>query len=277
MKLTIKDKNNENKGNIELPEQFSEEIRPDIISRAFLAMRTEERQPYGSFPRAGKRASARLSKRRRDYRTCYGFGISRTPRKIMSRRGTRMNWVGAFSPNTVGGRKAHPPKANRNWVEQINKKENRKAIRSAIAATLSKELVLQRGHVAPKDYPFIIDDGFEAIQKTKEVVTAFQKLGLKEELKRCSEKNVRAGKGKLRGRKYRRKTGPLIVVSNNSSIIKSGINVPGVDVVNVTSLNAKLLAPGGDVARLTLFTKGAVERMKKESLFTNHIKHAKSE
>ena len=49
-----------------------------------------------------------------------------------------MNWVGAFAPGTVGGRRAHPPKSEKIWSKKINKKENAKAIRSAISATLLK-------------------------------------------------------------------------------------------------------------------------------------------
>ena len=70
--------------------------------------------------------SAKLSKRRRAYRGSYGFGISRTPRKILSKRGRRLGWVGAVAPNTVGGRRTHPPKAEKIWREEINTKERRK-------------------------------------------------------------------------------------------------------------------------------------------------------
>ena len=38
-----------------------------------------------------------------------------------------MNWVGAFAPGTVGGRKAHAPNAEKIFDKKINKKENRKA------------------------------------------------------------------------------------------------------------------------------------------------------
>ncbi len=135
---------------IELPSQFSEELRSDLVKRAVLALQASRRQAYGAKKEAGKRASAKLSKRRRNYRGSYGYGISRVPRKILSRRGRRFYWVGAVAPGTVGGRKAHPPKAEKGWEQKINKKERRKAIRSAIAATINKELVESRGHRLPK-------------------------------------------------------------------------------------------------------------------------------
>ena len=129
MKLDILDISKNNVGEVELPMQFNEVIREDLVKRAFLVIRSNKRQAYGAKPEAGKRASANLSKRRRKYRGMYGFGISRTPRKILSRRGTRMYWVGAVAPNTVGGRRAHPPKAEKIMQKKINKKERKKAIR----------------------------------------------------------------------------------------------------------------------------------------------------
>jgi len=109
MKLDVLDISKKKTREIDLPVQFNEDVRPDLVKRAVLALQSTERQAYGTMKEAGKRASANLSKRRRKYRGMYGFGISRTPRKILSRRGTRMFWVGAVSPNTVGGRRAHPP------------------------------------------------------------------------------------------------------------------------------------------------------------------------
>ena len=166
MKLQILSISKEEIGKQELPSQFDEEIRPDLIKRAVISIQGNTRQAYGADPMAGKRASAELSRRRHVYKTAYGYGISRVPRKIMSSRGTRMNWVGAFAPGTVGGRKAHPPKANKNWTKKINKKERRKAIRSSIAATLSKEIV-GKNHIVPDNYPFIIENKIESLKRPK--------------------------------------------------------------------------------------------------------------
>ncbi len=267
MKLDIINKENKETGKIDLPNQFSEQIRPNLIKRAVLTIQSHNYQPYGSDPEAGKKSSAEISRRRRKYRGSYGHGISRVPRKILSRRGTRFNWVGAFAPGTVGGRRAHPPKAEKKLEKKINKKENRKAIRSALSASLNKELVKKRGHKVPKNYPFIIDNDFEKIKKTKDARTAFIAIGLQDELKRCRVKKIRAGKGKMRGRKYRIKKGPLLVVGDNCDLMKSARNFLGIEIVKVNEVNAKLLAPGCDVGRLTLFTKNAIEKLEKDKLF----------
>jgi len=261
MKLKVFDQTNAEKGTIDLPPVFSESLREDLIKRAVFTIQANTRQPYGADPMAGKKVSAELSRRRRKYRGSYGSGISRVPRKVLSRNGTRLYWVGAFAPGTVGGRRAHAPKASKIWAKQLNVKERQKAVRSAIAATMQKDLVTQRGHIVPASYPFALDDGFEAIKKTSDVKKALLALGLKEELVRASKKTIRAGKSRLRGRRYRKRKGPLFVVHDKCSLITASRNIPGVDVMTVESLNAELLAPGAVPGRLTLFTKSAIERL----------------
>jgi len=267
MELSIINPENKETGKMKLPKQFNEEVRPDLIKRAVHAIQSHKRQKYGASPDAGKRASAYLSKRRKAYRGTYGIGQSRTPRKIMSRRGRRMFYVGAFAPQTVGGRRAHPPKAEKEWDKKINKKERRKAIRSAISATVIKDLVKERCHKVPEKYPFIIDNEIEKIDKTKKAKELLEKLGFKEELQRSTVKKIRAGKGKVRGRKYRKKKGLLIITSKECKLTKTGKNLAGVDIEQVKNINAELLAPGALPGRITLFTSSAIEKMEKEKLF----------
>ncbi|MDO8642329.1 MAG: 50S ribosomal protein L4 [Candidatus Woesearchaeota archaeon] len=269
MKLSILTIDNKNTGKVDMPPQFDEQVRPDVIERAAEALRSTQRQPYGAFPEAGKRSSSWVSKQRRSYRGCYGHGISRVPRKVHSRSGTNMNWVGAFAPGCVGGRRAHPPKPWKIWARKINKKENRFAVRSALAATVNKEMVKSRGHRVPDAYPFIISTEFEKITKAHDLEKALLALGLEQELVRCAIKKVRAGRGKGRGRKYKQRRGPLVVISGNAPIER--VNLPGIDVARVDELNAVLLAPGAP-GRLTLYTEAAVERLRTEHWFMNDFK-----
>jgi large subunit ribosomal protein L4e len=267
MDLTIRSPANADEGKKRLPAQFSEPVRPDIIKRAVEAIWSHDRQPYSNDPLAGKKASAKLSRRRREYRGGYGHGISRVPRKILNRNGTNMFWVAANAPGTVGGRRAHPPVASKDWRQKVNDKERRMAIRSALAATVDKKLVTVHGHAIPKEYPFIISNAFEALDKTKNVEAALAKLGLEQELERSSRKKIRAGRGKSRGRKYRTAAGPLLVVAGDCKLVKAAKNIAGVEVAEVSRLNASLLAPGAVPGRLTLFTANAIEKMAKEKLF----------
>jgi len=273
MKLKILDKTGNSKKETDLPIQFKEPIRNDLIKKAVLAIQNNKRQPYASKPEAGLRHSADLSKRRRKYRGSYGHGISRVPRKILTRRGTQMYWVGAEVPGTVGGRRAHPPKAIKNWSWKLNTQERRMAIRSAISATIKKELVTKRGHKIPEKYPFIIEE-LENTSKTKELIQTLKKLGFEKELERTKKTSIRAGKGKLRGRKKITKKSVLIVVNDATKVRKAANSIPGVEVVNVKRLNAELLAPGGHAGRATIFTNKSLETLK-TGLFTKNYQPPK--
>ncbi|MFH1174670.1 MAG: 50S ribosomal protein L4 [archaeon] len=253
----------EAKGTKTLPKQFSEPVRLDLIRKAVLLLQAGARQPYGAHPEAGMQVSAKLSRRRRDYKTSYGHGISRVPRKVLSVRGTRFNWVGAEAPGMVKGRRAHPPKVEKLVEKKMNKQERRKAIRSALAATLSKELVKARGHMIPDKYPFLITDDFEQLKSTKQVVQALTTLGFSKDLERAQGRKIRAGKGKTRGRKYKVRTSVLLVVSKDCPLLMAARNIPGVDITTAQALNAELLAPGCTPGRATLYSESSISVLEK--------------
>lgn len=267
MKIPVLDIQGKEVAKIALPDQFSEPVRDDLVKRAVLIYHARARQPYGAKPGAGMRQNAKLSRKRRDYKGAYGHGISRAPRKSLNRRGNRFYWVGAVAPGTVGGRQAHPPKAEKIWDRKLNIQERRKAIRSALSATTIKEIVTQRGHVVPVLYPFALSSAVEGLSTTKEVVGVLIHAGLAGELTRSSVKKVRAGHGKMRGRRYTKKKGPLFVVSDRCQFVKAARNLAGVDVVPVRDLHVKLLAPGTNPGRLTIFTQAALEKLSQEKLF----------
>jgi large subunit ribosomal protein L4e len=269
MKAAVRSKSGEKKGDVSLPEQFKEPVRTDLIRRAVHAIWSHNRQPYGTDPKAGQKSSAKLSRRRRDWKASYGHGISRVQRKIMSHRGTRFNWVGATNPNTVGGRQALPPVVEKVWDRKINTKERRKAIRSAMAASVDKELVKARGHIIV-EYPFVLETEIEKISKAKEAMELFMKLGLEEELERAGKRTLKTGRARRRGRTYQKSKGPLVVVSQKCDFMKAAGNIPGIDVVIVNDLNADVLAPGAEPGRLTLYTEASIDMITKQNLFTDN-------
>lgn len=65
----------------------------------------------------------------------------------------------------------------------------------------------------------------------------------------------------MRGRKYRKPKGPLIVVDEDRGIVLGARNHPGVDIVTVENLNVELLAPGTHPGRFTIYTKSALEKL----------------
>lgn len=245
---------------IELPSQFDTPYRPDVIKRAVLAVQSRKRQPHGVDPLAGKKNTAQ------SWQT--GHGRSRMPR--IKGSGTSAANKAGFAPGTVGGRVAHPPEARKVLIERINKRENRLAIRSAIAATANKARVQGRGHKVDSvpSIPLVVDDKLESLSTTKDIRDVVTALGLEDDLQRAiSGRGVRAGKGKMRGRKMKTPTSFLIVVGSDQGISLAARNLTGVSVVEVHGLNAELLAPGTHPGRLVLWTKSAIERLESEGLF----------
>jgi large subunit ribosomal protein L4e len=234
---------------IELPNIFKEEFRPDLIKRAVISSQTARIQPWGSDPMAGKRTSAES--------WGSGRGAAMVPR---IKNGSKA----AFIPQAIGGRRAHPPRPQKVYHEKINVKERRYAIRSAIAATTDSNIVEERGHKIENvpQLPLIVDDEISTVKKTKETREIFKNLGLYDDVIRAKKgKKIRAGKGKLRGRKYRSTKGPLIIVDNDKGISLGARNHAGVDIVTANNLNAELLAPGTHPGRLTVYTKSAVDKL----------------
>jgi large subunit ribosomal protein L4e len=232
------------KEKIDLPNIFNTPFRPDIIKKSFNIFQSNKRQPYGSNPNAGTRHStASVGK---------GRGRSRVPRLTQGNRA-------ALAPCVVGGRRAHPPKTDRNWKEKINKKERIISIKSALAATANKDLISSRGHLFDDKItlPIIIDSSFKNSKKTKEIIKSFEKIGIYDDIIRATNgKHIRAGKGKRRGRKYKIPKS-ILIIAKNDLIIKSSRNIPGVDIIKPNQININHLAPGGNAGRLTIFTKSA--------------------
>ena len=237
-------------GRIKLPPIFRTPLRPDVIKRAVLAIQSSRFQPQGRNPMAGKRTTAESRG--------VGLGIARIPR-IKGPRGRA-----ALAPGTVGGRAAHPPVSEKKIVKRIPKKEKRLALFSAIAATASQKTVASRGHsiVDVPQIPLIVADKLESLSKTEKVEEVLIQLGVLSDIYRVREsRKIRAGKGKLRGRKVKQAVGPLIVVAENKGLLKAARNIPGVDVVTVNNLNAEILAPGTHPGRLTVWTTSAIEKL----------------
>jgi len=248
VKVNVYDINGSSSEKIDLPDIFETSYRPDIIRKSFNALQSNKRQPYGSDPYAGtKHATASVGK---------GRGMSRVPRLTQGRRA-------ALAPCVVGGRRAHPPRADRNWDEKINKKEKKLACNSALAAASNKEIVSQRGHKFNEKLtlPIVVNDKFEKIKKTKDVIDALDKIGIYDDVLRAANgRHIRAGKGKGRGRKYKTPKSILIVTTQNE-IKKSARNLTGVDIVLPNQINIDYLAPGGDAGRLVVFSKSAIKNL----------------
>jgi large subunit ribosomal protein L4e len=238
---------------IRLPDVFKTTVRPDVIKRAVVAIQSHRIQPQGRDVMAGKRTTAE------SWGT--GHGTARIPR-------IRERGRAALAPGTVGGRATHPPVAEKKIKKKIPKREKRFALLSAIAATGSKETVAMRGHIVDDvpDFPLVVTEDIQSLRRTRDLKYAFISLGVWPDVYRVkSSIKVRAGKGKMRGRRKKKGVGPLIVISKNDGIVEAARNLPGVDVANVKDLNAELLAPGTHPGRLTLWTRSSIRELRERS------------
>ena len=240
-------------GKAKVPRIFSTPLRPDVIKRAVVALQTHRIQPQGRDPMAGKRTTAESQG--------VGLGIARVPRQAEGNRAR-------FAPGTVSGRAAFPPRVEKKIRKKIPKKEMKLALRSAIAATASKEVVANRGHAVEDvpDFPLVVTDDIQKLKKTKEVEETLTALGVLSDIYRVKEsRKVRAGKGKARGRKMKQAVGPLLVIDKNDGIAEAARNLPGVEVITINDLNVESLAPGTHPGRLTIWTNSAFESLSPES------------
>ncbi|PSQ15439.1 50S ribosomal protein L4 [Halobacteriales archaeon QS_8_69_26] len=244
---TVLDLDGDEEGSVGLPDAFDAVVRPDLIRRAVLAAQANRKQDHGADPEAGLRTTAESFGS--------GRGMAHVPRS--EGRGRRV-------PQTVGGRRAHPPKAEKDHSLDINDKERKQATRSAVAATADAELVEERGHRFDDGvaFPVVVSDAFEDLVKTQAVVDTLESLGLADDVTRAEEgRTVRSGRGKTRGRKYRTPASICFVTSSDAGPSKAARNLCGATVTTAREVNAEDLAPGGHPGRLTVWTESAVEEV----------------
>jgi len=245
MQATVRDLNGDDAGSVDLPEVFETHYRPDLIQRAVVAAQANRKQAYGADEYAGLRTPAESMGS--------GRGMSHDPRQ---------NGVVRRVPHAVSGRRAHPPKAEKDQGKTINRKERQLATRSALAATADAERVADRGHQFDGDLelPLVVSDEFEDLVKTQEVVSLLESLGIADDIQRAEDgKTVRAGRGTTRGRKYQQPKSILFVTAGEPS--KAARNLAGADVATAQEVNVEDLAPGTHAGRLTLFTESAIEEV----------------
>ncbi|MBN1940601.1 MAG: 50S ribosomal protein L4 [Candidatus Diapherotrites archaeon] len=248
---------------IELPKVFETAYHPELIKRAVLSIQSAKKQPKGNFKKAGRQNTAQYRGWRGlpTHERTINVDRARLPR-LKNRRGLLYGRV-ARVPQSVGGVRAHPPKPEKNIFEEINKKEKKQALKSAIAASADRKMVEER-HKLDKgiQVPVIVEDGFEELKKAKEVKKVLESLKVWQDVENAKAKRRRkTGKAKRRGRKYKQKKSALIVTKKNASVYKAARNIAGIDVCEVRNLNSELFAPGCSAGRLTVWTESAIKAL----------------
>jgi len=237
-------------GSLVLPAVLTAPIRLDVVQHVHTSIAKNKRQAYAVSEKAGHQTSAES----------WGTGraVARIPR--VGGGGTHRSGQAAFGNMCRGGRMFAPTKTWRKWHVKVNQNQRRFAIVSALAASALPSLVLARGHRIEqiKEVPLVVSSEIESFVKTREAVTFLRAINAYADvIKVSNSRKLRAGKGKMRGRRYRQRRGPLIVYGEDRGIVKAFRNLPGVEVANVTALNLLQLAPGGHLGRFIIWTESA--------------------
>lgn len=127
-------------------------------------------------------------------------------------------------------------------------------------------LLLARGHhisTVPEVPLVISSDAFTGakITKTSAALALLKTIGAGPDVNKVRlSRKLRAGKGKLRGRRHRQRRGPLIVYNpdeDGKELVLAFRNIPGVETSSVFALNLLQLAPGGHLGRFIVWTSSA--------------------
>jgi large subunit ribosomal protein L4e len=248
------DKPSEKSGTVPMPVALTAPLRPDLVRYIHTGVSKNKRQAQGVYAKAGYETAAES----------WGTGraVARVPRAPGG--GTHRSGQGAFGNMCRGGGMFNPTKTWRRWHRRVNVTQKRHAVASALAASTLPPLVMARGHRIGEvsELPLVVSAGAESIKKTKEAMEMLKNLGCEEELQRVLDsKKVRAGKGKMRNRRYVMRRGPLVVYSEDDGIVRAFRNIPGVDTACVNRLNLLQLAPGGSFGRFVVWTEGAFKKL----------------
>jgi len=241
-------------GSQTLPGVFSAPIRPDVVHFVHSQLSMNKRQPYCVNKYAGKMPSA----------SSWGTGraVSRIPR--VQGGGTHRSGQGAFGNMCRGGRMFAPTKTWRKWHRSVNVTQRRYAVASAVAASGVPALVMARGHKIDEtpEGPLVISSSAEGVSKTAAAVKILKTLGAYADVeKSIASKTMRAGKGKMRNRRFVMRRGPLVVYGNDQGLTRAFRNIPGVELADVSRLNLLQLAPGGHVGRFCIWTENAFSQL----------------
>jgi len=249
---TIKDSDSATQ--LSIPSVLLAPVRPDVVHFVHSNMAKNSRQAYAVNIDAGHQHSA--------HSWGTGRAVARIPR--VSGSGTSAAAQGAFGNMCRHGRMFAPTKTWRKWHRKINTNQKRYAVVSALSASALPALVMARGHRVDDvaEVPLVVPSHVEGIQRTKEAISVLKAVGAFADVEKArNSKKLRAGKGKMRDRRYTMRRGPLVVYNEDNGIVQAFRNLPGVELCQVERLNLLQLAPGGHMGRFIIWTEAAFGRL----------------
>merc|ERR1711977_438695 len=258
--VTVQSTSDEAGKQVQLPAVFLAPIRPDIVTFVHTSMNKNRRQAYAVNKDAGHQTSAE---------SCgTGRAVARIPR--VPGGGTHRAGQAAFGNMCRSGRMFAPTKVWRKWHQKINLGQKRYAVASALAASSVPALLLARGHQVSTvpEVPLVINSevfAAGAIARTSSAVGLLKSVGASADVAKVkNSRKLRAGKGKLRGRRHRQRRGPLVVYDpevDGKELSLAFRNISGVETSSVFALNLLQLAPGGHLGRFIIWTSAAFKAL----------------
>lgn len=241
-------------GETTLPVIMTAPLRPDLVQFVHTNMNKNHRQAYAVNIRAGKQIVA----------TSWGTGraVARIPR--VGGGGTSRSGQGAYGNMCRGGRMFAPTKTWRRWNRKSNVSQKRYAVASALAASAVPSLVMARGHLIDNvpEIPLVMETAIEATKKTSVAKDILSQVGALDDVEKAgASKQIRAGKGKMRNRRYTLRRGPLVIYKSNDGVEQAFRNLPGVELCCVDRLNLLQLAPGGHMGRFCVWSQAALDSL----------------
>ena len=146
------------------------------------------------------------------------------------------------------------------------------ATASALAASSNAALLMARGHhiSSVPEVPLVVAStafADAAIAKTSAALALLKAVGAGADIEKVkNSRKLRAGKGKLRGRRHKQRRGPLVVYNpeeDGKELVRAFRNIPGVETSSVYALNLLQLAPGGHLGRFIVWTSSAFAALDK--------------
>jgi large subunit ribosomal protein L4e len=247
-------------GTIEKPKIFATPIRADLIHHIFTNVSKNSMQPYGTKDGAGHHATAES----------WGTGRAKARVPRVNGSGSNRNGQGAYANFCRGGHRFGTVSLMKRWYRPVPQQQLNYAIASAIAASQVPSFVAQRGHQfdKAKEIPIVVSNDLESTNKTRDAVAFMKAAGIYDDVQRVIEGKIhRSTKGKYRRSAFRTKKGPLVLYNNDNGIVKAFRNIPGVDVVHVSKIELKHVAPGSQIGRLIVWTQSAFELI--DAIFKN--------
>ena len=204
---------------------FLAPIRHDVVTFVHTNMRKNQRQAYAVAYASGEQTSA----------MSWGTGraVARIPR--VGGGGSGRSGQGAFGNMCRKGRMFAPTKIWRRWHRKVNVAQRRYAVASALAASAVPALVMARGHKidAVPEIPLVVR-GAKGLTKTRDAVALLEGVGAMPDVTRVVDsKKLRAGRGKMRNRRYVQRRGPLVIYADeDDETARAFRNIAGVDLVH---------------------------------------------